>query len=337
MPGNSLFTAEQRRQIRDYIPSLSNRPPGIDLAELLDGFASISAGFGASLIGVEDAGGNFAAEDLEGVLAELWTAATTGGSDTITDAGGYYGTDTIDGAFDALAAQIGGATDMTFNFAAPFVLADNDPIYAALEKLDVFLARLDNTGAGDGASLIGIQDAAAFFGGTTVEGALADVAAALGGTDFNSRNFTEGNLIADDDSFFTALDKIDQRVGGQPVLVDLTPGAEVANAIPVVINVVSWAGTPVSRVQRLLCRVREADMVTGLVAAWTMAETGAGSEVSTSARPELLIDTDASGDATVTVTDVSGAFAGTVYLEVVPVSTATNVPGTPRIVALVFA
>lgn len=73
--------------------------------------------------------------------ATTWAAsAATGaaGSLTITDGGTYFATDTVDGAVDALAVQIGGDTDTTFNFTEANVLADNDAVYAALEKLDLF-------------------------------------------------------------------------------------------------------------------------------------------------------------------------------------------------------
>lgn len=122
------------------------------------------------------------------------------------------------------------------------------------------------------------------------------------------------------------------------VFPDLAAGAEAGNAIPVTIQLKDMAGVNVARAQRLHCRLYDASMLEALVAAFTMAETGAGSEVSTTARPAMLIDTDANGAATLTVTDVSGAFAGTVYLEVIPVIVAAGVePGVPAIIALTFA
>lgn len=117
-----------------------------------------------------------------------------------------------------------------------------------------------------------------------------------------------------------------------PVVVQATPAAESGNAIAVALQIGANSGS-VARVQRLHCRLYDASMLEALVASWTMAETGVGSEVSTTARPALLIDTDGNGAATVTVTDVSGSFAGTMYLEVAPV----NAPGSPTIVALTFA
>ena len=57
---------------------------------------------------------------------------------------------------------------------------------------------------------------------------------------------------------------------------------------------------------KLFCELRAADMLPELVGAFRLAETGAGSENSTTAKPALLITTDATGNATLTVTDVAG-------------------------------
>lgn len=118
-----------------------------------------------------------------------------------------------------------------------------------------------------------------------------------------------------------------------PAKAELTPGAEAGNAIAVAVQVKDTTGANVARTQRFACRVYDAAMGPTLAAAWTLAETGAGAEISTTARPQLLIDTDANGAATVAVTDVSGVFVGTVYLELTP----ENKQGVPSIVALTFA
>lgn len=167
------------------------------------------------------------------------------------------------------------------------------------------LSSLGTTTAGTGAALIGIVDADSTITGTNVD---------------------------------TALTELSARVRTQLVTTTLTAAAESGNAIAVTINLVDLAGTAVSRAQRLICRLYTADMLQALAAAWTMAETGAGSEISTTAKPSLLIATDANGDATVTVTDVSGVAATTVYLEVTPLPpTGTYMPGCPNIIALTFA
>jgi len=121
-----------------------------------------------------------------------------------------------------------------------------------------------------------------------------------------------------------------------PALVDLTPAAEAADVIAVTVNLVDLEGDDLDRAQRLLCEVFKDDMTQASSAEFTLAETGSGSEVSTTAKPRLLIDTDASGDATVSITDVAGASGATVFLQVTPVSTSTNVPGHPRIIEVTF-
>lgn len=120
--------------------------------------------------------------------------------------------------------------------------------------------------------------------------------------------------------------------------VDLQAAAEAGNAIAVTVQLKDAANVNLARAQRLHCRLYDASMLEAVVGSWTMAETGAGTEISTTARPALLVDTDANGAAVVTVTDVSGTFAGTVYLEVVPVIVPGSVePGVPAIIALTFA
>ena len=135
------------------------------------------------------------------------------------------------------------------------------------------------------------------------------------------------------DKVWNILNRVDELV-----TVTLTAAAEADNAIEVTINLVNLAGEAVSRAQRLHCHLYDAAMLDAVAASFTMAETGAGTGISTTAKPGLLVDTDASGDAKVTVTDVSGSFAGTVYLKVDPLPlTGTNKPGVPALIALTFA
>jgi len=103
--------------------------------------ASTANAEGASIIGIEDASSYYTGTDLESVLNEV-------------------------------EAQIGGDTSSTFNFTEANVLADNDNIYAALQKLDLKHGDYASTSTGEGSSLIGIEDANAVFTATNVEGAL---------------------------------------------------------------------------------------------------------------------------------------------------------------------
>lgn len=113
----------------------------------------------------------------------------------------------------------------------------------------------------------------------------------------------------------------------------LTALAEAANVIPVTVQIRDEWNIPFSDTVQCRADILDADMVHALVGAFTAAETGAGVEISTTARPSLLFDTDANGVAEVSVTDVSGIFAGTVYLQVAPLAGV----GSPRIVPCVFA
>ena len=112
----------------------------------------------------------------------------------------------------------------------------------------------------------------------------------------------------------------------------LTPAAEAANAIAIAIQIEDATHAPSAGVQRCKCTVYDADMVPALAAAFTATETGTGSIVSTPNRPAILIATDASGVAELTVTDVSGVFVGSVFVEVAPES-----GGVPTIVEIAFA
>ena len=106
--------------------------------------ASTTNAEGASIIGVEDASAYYTGTNLEAVLNEV-------------------------------EAQIGGLTSSTFDFAENNVLADNDAIYAALEKLDLKHGDYASTSTGEGSSLIGVEDAAGNFTATNVEGVLTEL------------------------------------------------------------------------------------------------------------------------------------------------------------------
>lgn len=95
--------------------------------------------------------------------------SATGGSN------GYFTGDNTQAAFNELKAQIGGTTSTTYNFTEDNVLADNDAIYAALNKLDLKWGDLASVATGEGASLIGVEDSGAYFTGTDVEAVLQEI------------------------------------------------------------------------------------------------------------------------------------------------------------------
>ena len=115
-----------------------------ELALKASDLASTDLNKGATIVGVRDAAGYYAANQAEGVLSEL-------------------------------ATQIGGTTSTTYDFTENNELADNDSIYPALNKLDLAFGDLYSTALGEGASLIGINDAGNYTLETNVESALQEI------------------------------------------------------------------------------------------------------------------------------------------------------------------
>lgn len=116
------------------------------------------------------------------------------------------------------------------------------------------------------------------------------------------------------------------------ILPSLSAAAEASNARDVTITMKDTDSTTIAEVVRLHCQVLKADMTLEVTANWTLAIQGTGTEVSTTAKAGLLIDTASSGIAIVRISDVSTTFSGTVYLKVETV----NRIGTAAIIALAF-
>lgn len=139
-----------------------------DLAFKASDIASTTSGKGASIVGIEDAGAYYTGNEVETALTEL--------SD-----------------------QLGGTTSATYNFSEDNVLADNDPVYPALNKLDLKWGDLASTATGEGASLVGIEDAGAYTLETNVEGALQEIYFKLKhfGTEYlaGTGGVTKGDLV----------------------------------------------------------------------------------------------------------------------------------------------
>lgn len=96
--------------------------------------------------------------------------SATGGSN------GYFSGDNVQAAFNELKAQIAGATSTTYNFTNNKILADNDYIYPALNKLDTAWYDLATVNTSNkGANMVGVEDAALVFTATTVEGVLKEL------------------------------------------------------------------------------------------------------------------------------------------------------------------
>ncbi len=149
----------------------------------------------------------------QGSAWELVADITDVSEAAIDDAGTYYTTDTIDGAFDALGVQVGGDTDATYNFAEANVCADNDAVYAALNKLDLKFGDLASVANGEGASLVAVEDAGTYWTGTDAEAVLDEISTQIGGATSTTFNFTEANVLADNDAIYAALEKLDLKHG----------------------------------------------------------------------------------------------------------------------------
>jgi len=116
------------------------------------------------------------------------------------------------------------------------------------------------------------------------------------------------------------------------VIPDFTAAAESGNAFSVVIQMVDPDGNDVAREVDLLCVVRKSDGSIAASSEFRLAETGVGTEVSTTAKSSLIVTTDATGACTLAVTDVSGSYTANAYLEVTPLNTL----GTPGLATLDF-
>jgi hypothetical protein len=116
--------------------------------------------------------------DAKAVKAEDLNSTTNGEGASIIgieDPSAYYTGTNVEAALDELEAQLGGDTSSTYNFTEDNVLADNDAVYAALNKLDLKWGDLASTANGEGASLVGVEDSAGNFTGTDVEAVLAEL------------------------------------------------------------------------------------------------------------------------------------------------------------------
>ncbi len=113
-------------------------------------------------------------------------------------------------------------TGATANGGKFFQLTTSEPInvgatdLAWLEVTAGDLAKLtvlSSNANGNGAALIGIEDVGAYYTGTDVEAALAELDAQLGGATSATFNFTEANVCVDDEAVYASLEKLDLKWG----------------------------------------------------------------------------------------------------------------------------
>ena len=120
------------------------------IVDNINAFSSTANGEGASNVGIEDASAWFTGTEIEAALDEIETL-------------------------------FGSTTSSTFDFTENNVLTDDDPVYTALNRLDLKWGDLASIANGEGASLVGIEDAGGNFTATTVEGALSELAGNMSG------------------------------------------------------------------------------------------------------------------------------------------------------------
>lgn len=72
---------------------------------------------------------------------------------------------------------------------------------------------LASTSNAEGASLIGIEDASAYYTGTNLEAVFNELEAQLGGDTSATYDFSEANVLTDDDAVYAALNKLDLKWG----------------------------------------------------------------------------------------------------------------------------
>lgn len=113
----------------------------------------------------------------------------------------------------------------------------------------------------------------------------------------------------------------------QPVVPTLAVAAEAANVIDVTVTLKNTQGTAVAAAHTCIAYLYDADMDLVDPAAFTLAETGDGAEVSTTARHTLIFTTSAAGVATLSVTDVGGASGATKRLVVKVISDGNTLGG----------
>lgn len=127
-------------------------------------------------------------------------------------------------------------------------------------------------------------------------------------------------------------DQIDGASLRRPVA---TPAAEADDVIAVAIQLQDGAGEDVAEAITCRAQLLDGNAELAAAAAYTMAETGAGAEVSASARPALIFTTSAAGAATLSVTDVVGGADESVFLLVEPIP-GEGLVGVPVLVTLTF-
>jgi len=145
------------------------------------------------------------------------------------------------------------------------------------------------------------------------------------------RNLTQAQEAEGGPTLAAFLREVKTLLDAGTLAPTLTPGAEVADVIPVAV-----AGLAAAR--QYLAEALDDTTMEVSTAAFTIAETGDGAEVSPTARGRLVFTTSAAGAAELSVTDVAGASGKTVYLVVRPLHDSADdlSLAAPAVVAITF-
>jgi hypothetical protein len=135
------------------------------------------------------------------------------------------------------------------------------------------------------------------------------------------RNFEGTSLAAEHigDKQSQNLSALASDANAEFCKLECTAGAEAANAITVAVQAKTLGGKNLAKSVRLHGRVYAATMIESLAAAATLGVAGEASLVTASAQASALIDLGSDGNGSIVVTDVSGALAGDLILELEPV------------------
>lgn len=98
------------------------------------------------------------------------------------------------------------AGELAIDFATDFTID-------AADDLAIKASDIASTANGEGASIVGVQDSAAYYTANQLEGVTSELATQLGATTSTTYDFTENNELADNDSVYPALNKLDLAFG----------------------------------------------------------------------------------------------------------------------------
>jgi len=155
----------------------------------------------------------------EGIRDLKSTTAAEGASLIGLAATAFWATSTqVQAALVAIGAQLGGLTETTYAFTVSGGLGyctDNTAAYANINAINNGIISMKTPAAvGEGANLIAIQNASAYFGAVAdVEAALVAISVQLGGATSTTFNFTENNVCTDDTAVYANLEALDLMFG----------------------------------------------------------------------------------------------------------------------------